>query len=103
MVAGQKGEAPAEALLQRIAGQMHEPLDRAIDKVNLVSRGVQAQFTIMAQKMNLDADKAADWIRDHRKGQALAAAQDHFLRRNMAAWTPLLKDYRASTGDGVRH
>jgi hypothetical protein len=71
--------------------------------VNLVSRGVQAQFTIMAHKMNLDADKAADWIRDHRKGQALAAAQDHFLRRSMEAWTPLLNDYRSATGDGVRH
>jgi hypothetical protein len=28
--------------------------------------------------------------------------QDHMLRRNMHAWTPLLREYKAATGDGVR-
>jgi hypothetical protein len=100
MVAGQKGEAPSEALLHRIAQEMGEPLGSAIDKVNLVSQGVQAQFTALARSLGLDADKAADWIKDHRKDTAMAAAQAHFMRRDMMAWKPLLADYQAATGDG---
>jgi hypothetical protein len=82
---------------------MGEPLDRAIDKINLVNRGVQAQFTIMAQSMGLDANKAADWLRDHRKDTSMAALQAHYLRRDLAAWKPLLADYQAATGDGRKH
>ena len=81
---------------------MHEPLDRAIDKINTISMATQAQFTILARSMNLDADKAADWIKEHRKDTAMAAAQAHGLRRDLLAWKPLLQDYKAATGDGVK-
>ena len=62
----------------------------------------QAQFTILARSMNLDADKAADWIKEHRKDTAMAAAQAHGLRRDLLAWKPLLENYKAATGDGVK-
>ena len=103
MVYGQKGEAPAESLIQRIAQEMGETPDRAVAKVNAVTQGVQAQFTVLARSMGLDADKAADWLREHRKDTSMAAAQAHFMRRDLMAWKPLLADYRAATGDGVRH
>jgi hypothetical protein len=103
MVYGQKGEAPPESLLQNIAREMGEPLGVAVDKVNLVSQGVQAQFTVLARSMGLDADKAADWIRDHRKDTAMVAAQAHFMRRDLMAWRPLLADYQAATGEGRKH
>jgi hypothetical protein len=102
MVYGQKGEAPPESLLQNIAREMGEPLDSAIQKINLVNQGVQAQFTVLARSMNLDADKAADWLKDHRKDTVMVAAQAHYMRRDMMAWKPLLEDYRAATGDGVK-
>jgi hypothetical protein len=82
---------------------MGEDLGTAIDKVNLVSQGVQAQFTVLSRSMGLDADRAADWIKDHRKDTAMAAAQAHFIRRDLKAWEPPLKDYQAATGDGRKH
>jgi hypothetical protein len=102
MVYGQRGETPPESLLKTIADQMGEPLGSAIDKINLVNQGVQAQFTILARSMNLDADKAADWIKEHRRDTAMSVAQAHYLRRDLQAWTPLLEDYRRATGDGVK-
>jgi hypothetical protein len=102
LVAAHRGEAPSSELLNRIASEMHEPLDRTIDKINAISMATQAQFTVLARSMGLDADKAADWIRDHRGDSAMAAAQAHGLRRDLMAWKPLLSDYRAATGDGVK-
>jgi hypothetical protein len=103
MVYGQKGEAPPESLIQNIAREMGEPVGVAVDKINLVSQGVQAQFTVLAKSMGLDADKAADWIKDHRKDTAMVAAQAHFMRRDLMAWKPLLADYQAATGEGRKH
>jgi hypothetical protein len=103
MVYGQRGEAPPTDLLNNIARDMGEDLGTAIDKVNLVSQGVQAQFTVLSRSMGLDADRAADWIKDHRKDTAMAAAQAHFIRRDLKAWEPPLKDYQAATGDGRKH
>lgn len=102
MVYANKGETPPEALIHRIAEEMGEPIDRAVDKINLVNRGVQTQFTLLAQGMGLDADRAADWLKSHRRDTSMVALQDHMLRRNMHAWTPLLREYKAATGDGVR-
>jgi hypothetical protein len=102
LVAAHRGEAPSSELLNRIASEMHEPLDRTIDKINAISMATQAQFTVLARSMGLDADKAADWIKDHRKDSAMAAAQAHGLRRDLLAWRPLLEDYRRATGDGVK-
>jgi hypothetical protein len=102
LVAAHRGEAPSSELLSRIASEMHEPLDRTIDKINAISMATQAQFTVLARSMGLDADKAADWIKDHRKDSAMAAAQAHGLRRDLLAWRPLLEDYRRATGDGVK-
>jgi hypothetical protein len=103
MVYAHKGEAPSADLLKTIADEMHVPLHEAIDKVNAISMGTQAQFTVLARSMGLDADKAADWIKSHRRDTAMVAAQAHGLRRDLLAWKPLLEDYRRSTGDGVRH
>ena len=47
-VYGQKGEAPPEFLLQTIASERGEPIDRAISKVNAVAAGVHRQFTNLA-------------------------------------------------------
>jgi hypothetical protein len=103
MVYAHKGEAPSADLLKNIADEMHVPLHEAIDKVNAISMATQAQFTVLARSMNLDADKAADWIREHRRDTAMVAAQAHGLRRDLLAWKPLLEDYRRATGDGVKH
>jgi hypothetical protein len=103
LVYAHRGEAPPADLLKSIADEMHEPLDRTIDKINAISMATQAQFTVLARSMGLDADKAADWIKDHRKDSAMAAAQAHGLRRDLLAWRPLLEDYRRATGDGVKH
>jgi hypothetical protein len=86
MVAAHRGETPSHELLNRIASEMHEPLHVAIDKVNAISMATQAQFTVLARSMGLDADKAADWIREHRKDTAMVAAQAHGLRRDLMAW-----------------
>jgi hypothetical protein len=102
LVYAHRGEAPPADLLNRIASEMHVPLHEAIDKVNAISMATQAQFTVLARSMNLDANKAADWIKDHRKDSAMAAAQAHGLRRDLLAWGPLLEDYRRATGDGVK-
>jgi hypothetical protein len=82
---------------------MRVPLHEAIDKVNAISMGTQAQFTVLARSMGLDADRAADWIKANRRDTAMAVAQAHGLRRDLMAWKPLLQDYRAATGDGVKH
>ena len=103
MVYTQRGEAPPADLLQNIARDMGEPLDSALDKVNAVNAGVQRQFTNLATAMGLDANKAADWLRDHRKDTSMAALQAHYLRRSVMSWKPLLDDYQASTGDGRKH
>jgi hypothetical protein len=103
MVYGQRGEAPPESLLQAIAGEMGEPIDSAITKVNAVAGGVQRQFTNLATAMKLDPEKAAVWLKEHRKDTSLAVAQAHFMRRDVMAWRPLLEDYRAATGDGRKH
>jgi hypothetical protein len=102
MVYAHRGEAPPADLIKTIADEMHVPLYEAIDKVNAISMATQAQFTVLARSMNLDADKAADWIKSHRRDTAMAAAQAHGLRRDLLAWKPLLEDYRRATGDGVK-
>jgi hypothetical protein len=103
MVYAQRGEAPPASLISNIARDMGETVDNAVAKVNLVNQGVQAQFTVLARSMNLDADKAADWLRDHRKDTSMAALQAHYLRRDLQAWKPLLEDYRSATGDARAH
>jgi hypothetical protein len=103
MVYAQRGEAPPASLISNIARDMGETVDNAAAKINLVNQGVQAQFTILARSMKLDADKAADWLRDHRKDTSMAALQAHYLRRDLQAWKPLLEEYRAATGDGRKH
>jgi hypothetical protein len=79
---------------------MGDTVDNAVQKFNLVKRGVDMQFTLLARGMGLDENKAADWIRGHRRDTGMAASQAHFLRRDVAAWKPLLADYQAATGDG---
>ena len=74
MVYGQKGERPRLTCLRPSPRRWVSRWIRAIEKVNLVNQGVQAQFTVLAKSMGLDADKAADWLRDHRKDSAMAAA-----------------------------
>jgi hypothetical protein len=103
MVAGARGETPAPSLINRIAEQMHLPLDKAIDAINLVSAVTSAQFTALANSMNLDAGKAQAWIKEHRGDTGMVSAQAHLMRRDVKAWTPLLDDYRRATGDGVKH
>ena len=103
LVSAHRGDVPSNELLNRIASEMHVPLHEAVDKINAISMATQAQFTVLARSMNLDADKAADWIKSHRGDSAMAAAQAHGLRRDLLAWRPLLEDYRRATGDGVRH
>jgi hypothetical protein len=103
MVYAQRGETPPASLISNIARDMGETVDNAVAKVNLVNQGVQAQFTVLARSMNLDADKAADWLRDHRKDSSMVALQAHYLRRDLQAWKPLLEDYQASTADGRAH
>jgi hypothetical protein len=101
MVYGQRGEAPPSGLIENIARDMHVSVDEAAMKINAVSMGTSAQFTVLAKSMGLDATKAQAWIADHRKDSAMAVAQAHLLRRDLMAWKPLLEDYRRATGDGV--
>jgi hypothetical protein len=103
LVYDQKGEAPSETLLQGIAREMGEPIGTAIDKVNAVAAGVHRQFTNLATAMGLNPESAAIWLKEHRKDSSMVATQAHFMRRDVRSWLPLLEDYRASTGDGVRH
>jgi hypothetical protein len=103
MVYGQKGETPPADLLKTISDQMGEPLGTAIDKVNAVIGGVHRQFTNLATAFGVDPEKAAVWLKDHRKDTSMVASQAHFMRRDVRAWLPLLEDYRAATGDGVKH
>jgi hypothetical protein len=103
MVAGARGETPSPALINRIAEQMHLPLDKAIEAINLVSAGTSAQFTALANSMNLDAGRAQAWIKEHRGDTGMVSAQAHLMRRDVKAWKPLLEDYRRATGDGVAH
>jgi hypothetical protein len=77
MVYAHRGEAPPADLIKTIADQMHVPLHEAIDKVNAISMATQAQFTVLARSMGLDADAAADWIK------AIGATPLWWLRRPM--------------------
>jgi hypothetical protein len=103
MVYGQKGETPSPALLQNIAREMGEPLGDAIDKVNAVVGGVHRQFNNLATAMGVNPEKAAVWLREHRKDTSMVASQAHLMRRDVRAWLPLLSDYQAATGDGRKH
>jgi hypothetical protein len=103
LVYAHRGEAPPADLINRIADEMHVPVGEAVDKINAISMATRAQFTVLARSMNLDADKAADWIKTNRRDSAMAVAQAHTLRRDLMAWKPLLEDYRRATGDGVKH
>ena len=103
MVHAQRGEAPPTSLLSNIARDMGETVGDALTKINAVNEGVLRQFTNLATAMGLNPDKAADWLRDHRKDTSMAAMQAHYLRRSVMSWKPLLEDYRSATGDGVKH
>jgi hypothetical protein len=103
MVYGQRNEAPPADLISNIARDMAVSVDEAITKINAVSAGTSAQFTVLAKSMGLNPVAAQAWIADHRKDTAMAAAQAHFLRRDLKAWEPLLNDYRDATGDGRSH
>jgi hypothetical protein len=103
MVYGQKNETPPADLLKTIAQEMGEPLDKAIDKVNAVIGGVHRQFNNLATAMGVDPEKAAVWLKDHRKDTAMVVSQAHLMRRDVRGWLPLLEDYRRATGDGVAH
>jgi hypothetical protein len=103
MVVGARGETPSASLINRIADQMHLPIDKAIDAINLVSAGTSAQFTALCNAMGLDAGKAQTWIKGHRADTGMVAAQAHLMRRDVKAWTPLLDAYQQATGDGRSH
>jgi hypothetical protein len=103
LVYGQKGEAPPTSLLNNIARAMGESVDGAITKVNAVAGGVHRQFNNLATARGLDPEKAAVWLKDHRKDTSMVATQAHFMRRDVMAWRPLLDEYKAATGDGVKH
>jgi hypothetical protein len=82
---------------------MGESVDGAITKVNAVAGGVHRQFNNLATAMGLGPEKAAVWLKDHRKDTSMVATQAHFMRRDVMAWRPLLDEYKAATGDGVKH
>jgi hypothetical protein len=103
LVYGQRGEAPPADLLNNIARDMGESVESAITKVNAVAGGVHRQFSNLATAMGVDPEKAAVWLKDHRKDTSMAATQAHLMRRDVRAWLPLLEDYRMATGDGVKH
>jgi hypothetical protein len=103
MVYGQKNETPPESLIQAIAGEMHEPVGTAVDKINAVIGGVHRQFTNLATAMGVDPEKAAVWLREHRKDSAMVVSQAHLMRRDVRGWLPLLEDYQMATGDGRKH
>jgi hypothetical protein len=103
MVYGQKGETPPTDLLKTIADQMGEPLGTAIDKVNAVIGGVHRQFTNLATAFGVDPEKAAVWLKQHRKDSSMAVSQAHLMRRDVRGWLPLLEDYQMATGDGRKH
>ena len=66
-----------------------------------VAAGVSRQFTNLATAIGLNPDRAADWIREHRKDSAMVCSQAHLMRRDVWSWKPLLDDYQAATGDGT--
>jgi hypothetical protein len=103
MVYGQKGETPPTDLLKTIADQLGEPLGTAIDKVNAVIGGVHRQFNNLATAMGVDPEKAAVWLREHRKDSAMVVSQAHLMRRDVRGWLPLLEAYQMATGDGRSH
>jgi hypothetical protein len=103
MVYGQKNETPPADLLKTIAQEMGEPLGSAIDKVNAVIGGVHRQFNNLATAAGVDPEKAAVWIREHRKDTAMVVSQAHLMRRDVRGSLPLLEDYRMATGDGRKH
>jgi hypothetical protein len=103
MVYAQRGETPPAGLINNIARDMGETVDSALAKVNAVNAGVQRQFTNLATAMGLNPDRAADWLKDHRKDTSMAALQAHYMRRDVMSWKPLLDQYKAATGDGVKH
>jgi hypothetical protein len=92
MVHGQRGEAPPTSLLSNIARDMGETVGDAIDKVNAVNEGVQRQFKNLATAMGLNPDKAADWLRDHRKDTSMAALQAHCPPLQEGLQTPIYRE-----------
>jgi hypothetical protein len=86
------------ALLNRVAEAMQVQPDVAIDQLNAMSMGVQAQFKALARSRGVDPDHAADWTRTNRSQHVMAALQRHALGRDVVGgWDGLIADYKRAT------
>jgi hypothetical protein len=99
LVAANRGQAPSTSQLNKVAEAMGVDVGTAIDRLQTMNLGVQAQFTSLARARGIEnPDAAADWLRQHRGQEVLSAVRNHVLGRNLRAWEPLLKAYQQSGG-----
>jgi hypothetical protein len=93
-----KGQ-PMPATLQRVAEQMGLSPEQAVDSLNAMAAGTQAQLRILAKSRGVDADAFADWARERRSDRVQTALQQHVLRRDVVgAWSGLITEYKATRG-----
>jgi hypothetical protein len=86
------------AVLHRVAEQMGMQPERAVDSLNAMSMGIQAQFKTLARSRGMDPDQAADWLRTHRSQHLMSALQRHALHRDVVgAWDGLIGDFKRAT------
>jgi hypothetical protein len=98
MLAVGSGKPVPPVLFARVSEQMKQEPDQAMETINNMAMGVQAQFKVMARSQGLDPDQAAEWIRTYRGDRVAAALQQHTLRRDViGAWSSLLNDYQRAT------
>jgi hypothetical protein len=98
LVAAQRGQAPTEAQLGRLADAWGVSKDAVPARIELLNVGVQGQFGALARSMGLDPDEAADHLRRTMPDTVMSVLQAHVMRRDLMAWKPLLAKFKTYKG-----
>ncbi len=91
--------APSTSTLHRVAQAMGLSVDQAVDKLNGMSIGVQAQLKAFTNARGVDDVKFAEWMRSSRREESLKALTQHVMQRDLVgAWGEHIADFAARTG-----
>jgi hypothetical protein len=91
--------APSTSTLHRVAQAMGLSVDQAVDKLNGMSIGVQAQLKAFTNARGVDDVQFSEWMRSSRREESLKALTTHVMQRDLVgAWGKHIADFAARTG-----
>ena len=89
----------SEALLNRVADQLHLPIGDAVDALNAVNVNASMQVAALCRAKGVNPDAFNTWMKTTRATEMGRAVQTHMINRDlMGAWSGHVEAYKVKGG-----